>query len=109
MESLQAKPKYVGQKVSWEHGEAEGWNPPKIQKTPPNPKNSKQKQKTHKKHQKPKNKIDTAIKICETSTPNEKPIKATKSTPSENDIWLKKLAKPKPWIKPKNSAIRIVK
>ena len=31
-------------------------------------------------------KIDTAIKICETSTPNEKPIKATKSTPSENDI-----------------------
>ena len=54
-------------------------------------------------------KIDTAIKICETSTPNEKPIKATKSTPSENDIWLKKLAKPKPWIKPKNSAIRTVK
>jgi hypothetical protein len=31
-------------------------------------------------------KIEIAIKIWETSTPNENPIKATKSTPSENEI-----------------------
>ena len=39
-------------------------------------------------------KIEVAINICAVSTPNEKPINATRSTPSLNVIWLKKFAKP---------------
>ena len=54
-------------------------------------------------------KIEVAINICAVSTPNEKPINATRSTPSLNVIWLKKFAKPNPWINPKNKAISIVK